>query len=390
MNTILYLETRERSNISDFFVGIRDVTEPLGIHVQLIETPPDAKHIEKLVDFWDPLGIIINCGRFSNSRINAQNLHKRPCVYIDSVPGELPSTSLTVFHNSFATGFMAAKELLKSGYEHLACIPYPCKRYWSDERMRGFCEAARLNGLTPQTFSFPSGDDFASAVENERYQRKLRHFVDSLSVPCGIFAANDETCEIVLAATRYLGKSVPDEIGIVGVDNSKDICERTTPMLSSIAPDFRGGGRTAAILLMKAINKEKIQANSRVQFFEPLHLVHRESLKNLSVFDEKIAEALRRIDADSTNGLTAREILSSFPCSRTFAEKMFRKATGKSILEAIQEQRLKRAKELLQKRTVQLKVISNFCGFKNANSLRKFFLSKTGMTMSQWRKEICR
>lgn len=387
MDTILYLETRERSNISDFFVGIRDVTEPLGIHVQLIETPPDTKRIEKLVAFWNPIGLIINCGRFNNSRINTQNLHKHPCVYIDSTPDALPSTSLAVFHNSFATGHLAAKELLKSGYEHLACIPYPCNRYWSDERIRGFCDAAKLNGLTPQIFSFPSGEDFASTVENEHYQNKLRRFIASLSKPCGIFAANDETCEIILSTTRCLGIHVPDDIGIIGVDNSKDICERTTPRLSSIAPDFRGGGRTAASLLMKAINKERIQANIRMQFFEPLRLIHRESLKNLSVFDEKIVEALQRIDAESTNGLTARDILSAFPCSRTFAEKMFRKKTGKSILEAIQERRLKRAKELLQRQTVQLKVISNFCGFKNANSLRKFFLSKTGMTMSQWRKE---
>ena len=33
----------------------------------------------------------------------------------------------------------------------------------------------------------------------------------------------------------------------------------------------------------------------------------------------------------------------------------------------------------------QIKAIADFCGFKSQNSLCKFFLKKTGMTMSAWR-----
>ena len=32
-----------------------------------------------------------------------------------------------------------------------------------------------------------------------------------------------------------------------------------------------------------------------------------------------------------------------------------------------------------------LKAISDFCGFENPNSLRKFFKSQTGKTMTEWR-----
>jgi AraC-like DNA-binding protein len=45
---------------------------------------------------------------------------------------------------------------------------------------------------------------------------------------------------------------------------------------------------------------------------------------------------------------------------------------------------LERAKQLLSG-TVQIKAISDFCGFENPNSLRKFFKAQTGMTMTQWR-----
>ena len=68
------------------------------------------------------------------------------------------------------------------------------------------------------------------------------------------------------------------------------------------------------------------------------------------------------------------------------AEIRFRKATGKSILEAIHAVRLERTKELLRNPTIQLKSISDFCGFKHPNSLRKFFLRETGHTLSAWRR----
>ncbi len=35
--------------------------------------------------------------------------------------------------------------------------------------------------------------------------------------------------------------------------------------------------------------------------------------------------------------------------------------------------------------TMLLKAISDFCGFENPNSLRKFFKARTGRTMSEWR-----
>ena len=57
----------------------------------------------------------------------------------------------------------------------------------------------------------------------------------------------------------------------------------------------------------------------------------------------------------------------------------------RSFFEEIHAVQLERAKQLLRDTSVQLKEISDFCGFKNANSLRKFFLRETGMTMSDWR-----
>ena len=94
---------------------------------------------------------------------------------------------------------------------------------------------------------------------------------------------------------------------------------------------------------------------------------------------------LRRICREACNGLDAARVAALFPCSRRQAGNRFRRATGRSILEEIHAVQLERAMQLLRDTTVQLKAISDFCGFTNPNSLRKFFLRETGMTMSAYR-----
>ena len=63
----------------------------------------------------------------------------------------------------------------------------------------------------------------------------------------------------------------------------------------------------------------------------------------------------------------------------------FRKATGHTILEEIHAIQLERVKQLLKDSRLQLKSISDFCGFSHPNSLRKFFRRETGMTLGAWR-----
>ena len=96
-------------------------------------------------------------------------------------------------------------------------------------------------------------------------------------------------------------------------------------------------------------------------------------------------EAIDLIRREACSGLTAARVLGRFPCSRRQAEMRFRKATGHSVLDEIHDVQLARAKDLLREGTMPLKAISDFCGFENPNSLRKFFKAQTGRTMSEWR-----
>ena len=68
------------------------------------------------------------------------------------------------------------------------------------------------------------------------------------------------------------------------------------------------------------------------------------------------------------------------------ADIRFARAVGRSILAEIHAVQLERAQELIRSGNMPLKAISDFCGFTNPNSLRKFFRRETGMSMSAWRR----
>jgi transcriptional regulator GlxA family with amidase domain len=49
--------------------------------------------------------------------------------------------------------------------------------------------------------------------------------------------------------------------------------------------------------------------------------------------------------------------------------------------------RLDKAKELLKNSSLDVSAIANFCGFKAANALWKFFRQETGLSPTEWREQ---
>lgn len=123
----------------------------------------------------------------------------------------------------------------------------------------------------------------------------------------------------------------------------------------------------------------------RTLTFGPLRIVRRASSRILRRSDPHVSAALDLIRREACTRLSAKRVAALFPCSRRMADIRFVNATGRTILAEIHAVQLERAKQLLANGDMPLKAISDFCGFTNANSLRKFFRKETGTTMSSWR-----
>ena len=160
-------------------------------------------------------------------------------------------------------------------------------------------------------------------------------------------------------------------------------CENAVPTITSIEQDFRGAGRLAADLLARLIADPKLPEEHLK--FGPVRLERRQSSRSFKLKDPRITRAVERIRRDATTGISAADILAEIPLSRRLAEKRFLAATGKTILQEIQDVRLEKVFELLAT-DIPIGHIASRCGMQSDSFLKRFFKTRTGMTLREWRK----
>ena len=357
-----------------------DIAAKAQVNVHVIDEPASGERVRELVRFWRCQGVIIESGS-RGEKINSGALGTVPAVFFNHDLETLPEHSFTVSHDSRSTGRLAAKELMLSGMRNFAFIPAFSNPFWSQERELGFSEALKVNEFKPQVFLWPK-----HLRDNLKKSSLLQRFLSDLPKPCALFAANDTTAAEVISSARLLKIAIPDDLAVIGVDDNVELCEHSHPTLSSIKPDFRRGGNLAMLMLLAVMRDGQKYRGARHLTFDDLGVVRRLSTKPLLRPDPTVRDALDLIRRKACNGLTAAEVAKIFPCSRRMADLRFTRAVGHTILDEIQTIRLSRAQQMLLNPNQELKTIADFCGFRNSNSLRKFFLKKTGVTMSEWRR----
>ena len=381
MDTILYFQSPSKTSAPDKIMGVRRHANATNWHVQVVDGIPTREALAELVGFWHPIGVILECGG-GYQEIHADLFAGLPTVYLDRNPRTLPPNAACVSHDSVATGRLAAKELLVTGHPHFAFVPYPQPRFWSDDRKRGFMDALALNGHECETFE----SDGRGTLQSVRWQKALHHWVARIPKPCGIFAANDAVAAEVLIAAAQAGFDVPREIAVCGVDNFAPICEQTVPTLTSIQPDFLLAGELAARTLDEIVRGER-RRETRLTF-GPASIIRRASTRVFRRYDPEVTAAMELIRRRACEGISSAEVVAEFKCSRRMAEIRFRETAGRSILDEIQAVRLDKAKELLtNSSSMDIAAIANFCSFKTASALWKFFRKETGLSPTEWRKK---
>lgn len=377
MKSVLCIIPSFGSSSSGKTIGIRDTAVKLGWNIHFVEAPIDERQVRAHAKLWHPNGLILVKQR--NAEFSGTLPEGLPTVFIDFDPLKVPEGAVCVQHDASATTELAVRELLQTGHADFAFVHYPGEPAWSRQRAdyagktlakrhRG-CAVMRANGYR---------------IDSPGFHLAILRFLSAKPHSLAVFAANDLVAEAVLAAARELGRSVPGDVAIVGVDDFTEICEHTAVRLSSVKPDFRRAGVLAASALDRMMRGQK--PVKRTILFGPAGIVRRESSCRPGMMDELIAKALRKIAAEACSGLTAAEAAKLFPCSRRLAEIHFKKATGKTFLETIHEQRLRRAKELLSDPFYPTKNIAAASGFSDPNTFRRFFFRATGKSLLDYRR----
>ena len=292
-----------------------------------------------------------------------------PAILLD--PPRLPSRFPVLVHDNRAIAEMAAEELMGSALapRHLAYVPFPQKRRWSEERRVAFAEIVRERGGTCATFT---GD-------------ALGRFLAKLPKPAGVFAANDTIAQQVMIAAAAEGLRVPKDVAVIGVDDEPCFCERTLPGISSVRTERRSVGYRFAALLDQMIDGRS--PIPPVSVYAPVGITRRGSTRQLLTPDGAVETAIEYIRRNACSAkISLDDVAAVMKCPRCIATRRVRNATGHSIMDEIHNVRFLRMCELLRTTQTKISAIVNFCGYASEAFPKRYFLRRTGCTMRVWRK----
>jgi LacI family transcriptional regulator len=201
--------------------------------------------------------------------------------------------------------------------------------------------------------------------------------------PVGLLAGNDSTAASCLQLCQEANLRVPEDVAILGVDNSPLVCDFAHPTISSVDPRPRRVGYEAAALLDRLLHGETAPQSD--QLVEPGQVVERGSTDMLAMADRTLGEAIRAVRAGALDGRGLKEILAPIPMSRSSIERGFKEALGRTPGAELRRVRLEKARTLLRETDLPIKQIASRCGFSTQRQLSDAFLQELGQRPTDYR-----
>jgi len=177
---------------------------------------------------------------------------------------------LSLLHDDQQGAALAIEHLFATGRRRIAHITGPQRHLAARDRAEGAAKAILAGGETMVL------DQPLMGEWTERWGREAATILMRSGEPFdGIFCGSDQIARGVADALREAGRRVPEEVGIVGVDNWDVMVEGCRPPLTTIDLNLQELGHTAATKLLKAIEGHH-QLERGVQL-SPCRLVTRRS-----------------------------------------------------------------------------------------------------------------
>ncbi len=278
--------------------------------------------------------------------------------------------------DAVAVGREAAQTLLQQGvYKSYGYIGYRTDDDWSRERGRAFRAALAEAGFVVRMF------DSTHYPDRMEDRSALLEWLESLPKPCGILAACDDAAFDILDLCKDAGTPVPQEVGVLGVNNDPILCEHAEPRLSSVQPNFTREGYIAAQLLDRGFAKRRGQT----VFVGVKQVVHRESTYPQSNSGKLVQKALAWIERHATSPVTSAEIAANLRISRSLLDLRFRELQHETVHGAVVRIRLAELKRRLLATRDTIEKITADCGWTNANAAKNLFKRCFGVSMREFR-----
>ena len=168
-----------------------------------------------------------------------------PVVLVGN-PGSRPSL-MSVGIDNRAIGRLASEHLVAGGLRRIAIVTGPLDWREAQERLEGWRETLDAHGVPERDRLVVEGDWSAASGEIA-----LDAVLDDLPGVDAIFASNDQMAVGVLHGAHRIGRRIPEDLSVVGVD---DIPESSHfwPSLTTVHQPLRTAGALAVEQVHRAI-----------------------------------------------------------------------------------------------------------------------------------------
>lgn len=99
-----------------------------------------------------------------------------------------------------------------------------------------------------------------------------------------------------------------------------------------------------------------------------------------------VQKTVTYIDADPAGDLSLRTVAAAQKVTASYLSAQFKKETGQTLTDYVNEKRIHHAIHLLQTTRLQVQTIAQRCGFQDPNYFVRLFKKKTGVTPAQYRR----
>ncbi|MBN1126490.1 MAG: DNA-binding transcriptional regulator [Sedimentisphaerales bacterium] len=369
--------------------GIWDgVVEYASLHGQWLLYSPlslqfeaDDSETYRWLNNFKPDGIIV-----PNSRKNLENIlkfdipiivHRNLKERIDGRPA--------IIGDGNRIGEMAAEHLIKLGFTNFAY--YVCENEIPmQERAVSFTNRVDKAGF--KTYSLLRRGP-KNLISWDKQLSLLSNWLKSIPKPVAIMAGDDVLAVNILMACRLAELLIPQQIAVLGINNTKIICETQIPKISSVALSYYKAGFEAAELLDKMMEGEA-QSPEQTIVIEPTNIVTRQSTDFSLINDYEVGKAMNFIHQNSAKLLQVIDVAEQTNLSGNVLQRRFKKAVGCSISQEIRRACADKIADMLLNSNMSISDIARTIGFSGDDHISRYFRQSMGMTPLDYRKKYGR
>ena len=292
-----------------------------------------------------------------------------------------------VLSDHAATAALAAEHFRVRGFTNY--LYYSARDNWTfNENGQAFVSLLKQAGHVCPWIRWHESTSYTTG--RSQWQHKRRWLATQLKKapkPLALYAASDDHALEVVETCEAIGISVPEQISVIGREDSLPAVEALRTPISSVNLNFEAMGFRGAELLDQLMRGKPAPVEPiRIP---PVGLIARKSSDLLAIRHPGVARSLKYLWAHCDQPISVDTLAKVAGMSRSGLHQAYLEHIGRPPGTELHRVRIERAKQLLAEPQLKLDEVAERCGYQSGNSFWVSFKQSTGVSPRKYQKTIC-